>query len=829
VGFSKGWPGLEEIKNFESLSSVLLRLCLGTILCVFIFLAFLGLNAIQEHAREDANRVVESSGLLRRMRFVDSGWPADSPQISTSQERQLDRLHRNGDQSFPLAQGQASLPSSNDSLQDNTTNARPFAAVGVSLAQRHETRTSPLPSETIQSMQGLESTPPNFFSFFEHENNEELSVQEALGFRGPFMNVVTNTIIVLISNALVIDVFAIFPLFLGRFGIAKIRQGLGKMIALFIRSSLALQYLAKRSFFQQGSGWVRSLAASARAVNTPNIFYIFLGYFFFICITATWLWAQRKMFCLSDRHSRSRMRAIYWAATFTHIMARTILVMQMEFIILPIFFGIAVDLFAIPSGALSATTRLHVVAELTSKSLFMHWAIGVLYISALSVFISILREVLHPRLLRFLRDPNDPDFDPLKEIVNRPLAYHFRRLGLSALLYAPIIGITVYAPMELARALGPDLFPLQFTSGFGFAGDVIFCIIEIIFVMPGLVHTLKMRFAVRSAIQVWFHHSSVMLGLQHLVLREENRRSIHADQPRVDGDGHCGGPGQTRCPLSLRILILIVLTLALVVVGLALSLIIPLRVARFVYAHLRLLIGHEIWELSDIVLFLSGLTGICTCFGIVQALRRSFRQGNFSALVITTAENTLRALGITSASALWFVLLPYLLGRIIELSLALTDWRPTENYALICVSQTWLRGLLLQRLLTPILFHSGPHERSRRLDLSECILPERVLLQRSADTSQFLWELVHVCVFTACFAALPSLVHSFLGDDYVQSRLFGALRLAYISLQAMLLWALGRSRLYVFYRFLAEQIRNKRYLVTMRLLDFSEQPHLHQE
>ena len=49
-------------------------------------------------------------------------------------------------------------------------------------------------------------------------------------------------------------------------------------------------------------------------------------------------------------------------------------------------------------------------------SMFLHWLVGMLYVFYFASFILLLREVLRPGVLWFLRNLNDPDFNPVQEV-----------------------------------------------------------------------------------------------------------------------------------------------------------------------------------------------------------------------------------------------------------------------------------------------------------------------------------------------------------------------------------------------------------------------------
>ena len=49
-------------------------------------------------------------------------------------------------------------------------------------------------------------------------------------------------------------------------------------------------------------------------------------------------------------------------------------------------------------------------------SMFIHWLVGMVYVFYFASFILLLREVLRPGVLWFLRNLNDPEFNPIQEV-----------------------------------------------------------------------------------------------------------------------------------------------------------------------------------------------------------------------------------------------------------------------------------------------------------------------------------------------------------------------------------------------------------------------------
>lgn len=48
----------------------------------------------------------------------------------------------------------------------------------------------------------------------------------------------------------------------------------------------------------------------------------------------------------------------------------------------------------------------------------IHWSIGFAYMIFFASFVGWVREVVRPGVLWFFRDPSDPNFNPLKDIVD---------------------------------------------------------------------------------------------------------------------------------------------------------------------------------------------------------------------------------------------------------------------------------------------------------------------------------------------------------------------------------------------------------------------------
>lgn len=69
-----------------------------------------------------------------------------------------------------------------------------------------------------------------------------------------------------------------------------------------------------------------------------------------------------------------------------------------------------------PLFASTLSRRLASFMVSPTSSLFMHWLIGMVYVFYSASFVLVLREVLRPGVLWFLRNLNDPEFNPIQEV-----------------------------------------------------------------------------------------------------------------------------------------------------------------------------------------------------------------------------------------------------------------------------------------------------------------------------------------------------------------------------------------------------------------------------
>ena len=216
----------------------------------------------------------------------------------------------------------------------------------------------------------------------------------------------------------------------------------------------------------------------------------------------------------------------------------------------PLFCGCWLDICTLDLLNASWKTRVAFVTESPFTGVLLHWLVGILYMLYISLFISMLREVMRPGLFWFLRDPgkktfrslmvhanlptqcpsvsedssgifvglaDDPAYHPFRDLVEESLPKHARRVVLSAMIYAPLIVMMVWTPVQLCVRAAPTLFPLnlQFHDPYT---EVPADIILFHICVPFTIDHFHPRQTVKSAVRWWTIRCGDWLGITQYIV-----------------------------------------------------------------------------------------------------------------------------------------------------------------------------------------------------------------------------------------------------------------------------------------------------------------------
>lgn len=112
----------------------------------------------------------------------------------------------------------------------------------------------------------------------------------------------------------------------------------------------------------------------------------------------------------------------------------------LELVIFPTVCGVLLDISTLPLFTeITIKSRFHFVLLNPYSGVFLHWFVGTGFIFQFSVFIALVREVVRPGVLFFIRDPNDPHFHPVQDMVDQPILVLLKNLVANAAAYFMLI------------------------------------------------------------------------------------------------------------------------------------------------------------------------------------------------------------------------------------------------------------------------------------------------------------------------------------------------------------------------------------------------------
>ena len=140
----------------------------------------------------------------------------------------------------------------------------------------------------------------------------------------------------------------------------------------------------------------------------------------------------------------------------------------LELVVFPTVCGVLIDLATFPLFEdATIASRWEFFRANPYSVTFLHWFIGTGFMFHFAVFITLVRETVRPGVMWFIRDPNDPQFHPVQEMIERPVLTLVRKIGSSALMYCILIVVGIGAvTMTVSRYTA--VYPLRWSFEYVF-------------------------------------------------------------------------------------------------------------------------------------------------------------------------------------------------------------------------------------------------------------------------------------------------------------------------------------------------------------------------
>ncbi|KAI9742552.1 MAG: hypothetical protein M1818_003692 [Claussenomyces sp. TS43310] len=296
------------------------------------------------------------------------------------------------------------------------------------------------------------------------------------------------------------------------------------------RSSAVLTLLA------QSNSWVISLNTPERAVpidpnlahwsGTDRFWAILTGYITFSFLGAAYL---RKGSPFSTSQTGRE-----WEATLLDALnqaggvMKVILIISIEMLIFPLYCGLLLDMALLPLFD-SATMLSRAVFTLDTPftSIFVHWFVGTCYMFHFALFVSMCRKIMRSGVLYFIKDPDDPTFHPVRDVLERNVMTQLRKITFSAMVYGALVVICLGGVVWGLAYTFKGVLPIHWSSNepvLEFPIDLLFYN----FFMPLAVKFFKPSDGLHAMYTWWFRQCARFLRLTWFLF----------DEQKEDEEGH---------------------------------------------------------------------------------------------------------------------------------------------------------------------------------------------------------------------------------------------------------------------------------------------------
>ena len=247
---------------------------------------------------------------------------------------------------------------------------------------------------------------------------------------------------------------------------------------------------------------------------------VLLGYSFLAMIGATILLRKEPFF--TSETLRKIEKSFADVLKQAGGVLKVILIISIEMLAFPLYCGLLLDCALLPlfQGATFAS-RIEYASRSPYMFTFLHWFLGTAYMFNFALFVSMCRRILRSGVLYFIRDPDDPTFHPVRDVLERSVSTQLRKIAFSALVYGLLVILCLGGVIWGIDHAHKDVFPIRWTA----PEPVLEFPLEFLFynfLSPFLFKFIKPSSGLESVYGWWLRHSARQLRLSHFLFGERN-------------------------------------------------------------------------------------------------------------------------------------------------------------------------------------------------------------------------------------------------------------------------------------------------------------------
>ncbi|XP_030751678.1 E3 ubiquitin-protein ligase MARCH6 [Sitophilus oryzae] len=214
-----------------------------------------------------------------------------------------------------------------------------------------------------------------------------------------------------------------------------------------------------------------------------------------------------------------------------YVVVKVSMLSVIEIGIIPLVCGWWLDICSLNMFEATIKDREQSFRTAPGTSIFLHWLIGMVYVYYFASFILLLREIVRPGVLWFLRNFNDPDFSPIQEMIHLPILQHIRKLIISAVIFGSAVLLMLWLPIRIIKLILPSFLP--YTVSLNNESQVNELSLELLLlqvILPALLEQSHTRVWLKAFVRWWCKIMAWVLNLHSYLLGEQTYPERNAEQ-----------------------------------------------------------------------------------------------------------------------------------------------------------------------------------------------------------------------------------------------------------------------------------------------------------
>lgn len=408
-----------------------------------------------------------------------------------------------------------------------------------------------------------------------------------------------------------------------------------------------------------------------------------------------------------------------------YIVVKVSLLVVMEIGLFPLICGWWLDICSLEMFDATLKDREQSFDSAPGTTLFLHWLVGMVYVFYFASFILLLREVLRPGVLWFLRNLNDPDFNPVQEMIHLPIYSHLRRFILSVVVFGSIVLLMLWLPIRIIKLLFSAFLPYNvMLYSDAPVSELSLELLLLQVVLPALLEQGHTRQWLKRLVHAWTFTVGFVLDLHSYLLgdfeEEENQpnnnnnnnppgrhnnnripglgEGLHAAHQAILQQGGPVGFQSYHRPMNfpLKIILLVIFMCVTLLMASLICLTLPVFVGRWLMSFwMGSAVVHELYTAAS---------GLYVCWLSIRAatMLLSWMPQGRNVILLKVHEWTIMILKTTVVAVMLAGVIPLLLGLLFELVIVAPLRVPLDQTPLFYPWQDWALGVLHAKIIAAI-------------------------------------------------------------------------------------------------------------------------------